>query len=212
MALAHEVRNPLTNINLASVLLEATLKGPDQKIYLDIIKRSSIRINKLINDLLMYQQAEEAQAEKYSINELLDEVLEMTEDRITLKKIVVRKEYAAKDCKIVFNKPKMKIGLTNIIINAIDAMVPEKGELKVVTKSTRGRYIIRIEDNGCGISKQNLKLIFKPYFSQKQGGLGLGLAATYDILRSNHVGINVESQEGEGRRISWASGSRRDRR
>jgi signal transduction histidine kinase len=92
----------------------------------------------------------------------------------------------------------MQIALTNIIINAIDAMPSENGELKLTTKSIDGKYIIQVEDNGCGISKANLKHIFKPFFTKKPGGLGLGLATTYHILKSNHVGIDVESEEGKG--------------
>jgi signal transduction histidine kinase len=200
-ALAHEVRNPLSNINLAVEMLKSIIRQEDQKIYLNIIMRSSVRINDLINELLKYQQAIEVPAEKHSIHQLLDEILAMSEDRIMLKHIRVRKEYAARDCKVVLNKHKMKIALTNIIINAIDSMTSEKGELKLTTKSIAGNYAIQIEDNGCGISKANLKNIFKPYFTNKPGGLGLGLAATYHILRSNHVSVNVESAEGGGTRF-----------
>ena len=64
--------------------------------------------------------------EKHSICELLDEVLVMAEDRIMLKNITVWKQYAAQDCKVVLNRSNMKIALTNIIINAIDAMRREK--------------------------------------------------------------------------------------
>jgi signal transduction histidine kinase len=94
----------------------------------------------------------------------------------------------------------MKIALTNIIVNAIDAM-SQKGELKIITKSIERKYAIQIEDNGCGISREDLKNIFKPYFTNKPGGLGLGLAATCDILQSNHVGVFVESEEGKGTRF-----------
>ena len=200
-ALAHEVRNPLTNIKLSVVMLESVIEDNDLKLYLDIIMRSSIRINNLVNELLKYQHEDEAQAEKYSIHQLLDEVLEMAGDRIRLKNISVSKDYAAKDCKIELNKPKMKFALTNIIVNAIDAMTTAKGQLKLVTKSMEDKYVIQIEDNGCGISKQNLKNIFKPYFTNKPGGLGLGLSTTYDILQSNHVRVTVESREGEGTRF-----------
>ena len=99
------------------------------------------------------------------------------------------------------SRPKMKIALTNIIINAVEAMTSGKGELKLVTKIVEGDYIILIEDNGCGISRKNLKNIFKPYFTNKPGGLGLGLATTFNILRANCVGINVESEEGHGSRF-----------
>ena len=197
-AMAHEVRNPLTNINLAVEMLRMALNARDQQTYLDIIMRSSVRINELVNELLKYQTADEIQTEKHSICELLDEVLIMAEDRIMLKNITVWKQYAEQDCKIVFNKSNMKIALTNIIINAIDAMNPENGELKLVTQSVNGRYIIRIEDNGCGIRKEDLKYIFKPNYTKKPGGLGIGLATTQEILQLNHVGINVESVEGEG--------------
>ena len=141
------------------------------------------------------------QAEKHSIHQLLDEVLAMTEDRIMLKNIRVRKDYTTLDCKIWVNKEKIKIALINIIINAIDAMPSKKGKLKLVTKSINGKCIIEIEDNGIGISKQNLKNIFKPYFTNKAGGLGLGLSTTLDILHSNHARVKVHSDEGIGTRF-----------
>ena len=125
----------------------------------------------------------------------------MANDRIKLKNISVSKDYAIEDCKIVLNRPQMMIALTNIIINAIDAMESEKGELKLVTKSIAGKHVIEIADNGCGISKKDLKYIFTPYYSNKPGGLGLGLATTFEILRLNHIGINVKSEVGEGTRF-----------
>lgn len=197
-ALAHEVRNPLSNINLAVEILKQMTGDDDQKIYLDIILRASGRINSLVTDLLTSCHADEMGSGKHSIHQLLDEVLAMTQDRIRLKNIAVIKDYAKQDCVIVLNRPKMKIALTNIIINAIEAMTSGKGKLKLVTKLIDGRYAVHIEDNGCGISKEDLKNIFKPYFTNKPGGMGLGLATTYAILLSNHVRINVESKEGGG--------------
>jgi signal transduction histidine kinase len=197
-ALAHEVRNPLSNINLALEMLQSTIKDEEQKIYLDIIMRGSVRINNLISDLTAYYQAEEMRLEKHSIHQMIDEVLAMTEDRIMLKNIVVKKDYTALDCKICVDSHKIKIALTNIIINAIDAMPSENGKLKLVTKSWNNKCTIEIEDNGMGISKENLKNIFKPYFTNKPGGMGLGLSTTLDILVSNHAGIDIQSQEGVG--------------
>ncbi len=196
-ALAHEVRNPLTNINLSIEMLESGADNDPQQ-YLDIIKRSSEKINNLINELVKYQQADEAPAGKHSIHQLLDEVLNLAEDRLTLKHITITKEFTANDFEIIMKRPKMKIALTNLIVNAVEAMPPENGRLKIVTKSLAGKYVIRIEDNGCGISKKDLRNIFKPFFTNKLKGLGLGLSSTYDILRSNHVGVTVESEERKG--------------
>lgn len=201
-ALAHEVRNPLSNINLAVEMLKSLISNDEYKIYLDIILRGAARINDLVTDLLTSTQAVEIQAGKHSIHQLINEVVAMTDDRIRLKNITIRKDYATRDRKIILDKQKMKIALINIIINAIDAMPSEKGELKLITKSRDGKYVIQIEDNGCGISKAHLKHIFKPFFTKKPGGLGIGLATTYHILQSNHIGINVESEEGKGTRFT----------
>jgi signal transduction histidine kinase len=199
--LAHEIRNPLTNINLSVELIEAEVKNDDLKLYIDIIKRSSVRINGLINELLRYQQTDEVPADKHSTHQLLDEILETAKDRIALKNITVKKEYAVQECKIVLNRPKMKMALTNIIINAIEAMETDKGQLSLVTKSMGDKYIVEIKDNGCGISKDNLQYIYKPFFTNKPGGLGFGLAIAYDILRSDLVGVSVRSKKGEGTRF-----------
>lgn len=199
--LAHEIRNPLSNINLATEMLKSVAIDDYQKTYLDIIMRGCARISNLVTDILTSLQTGELQMEKHSIHQLLDETLAIAGDRLQLKNITVRKQYTAQDCKMIMNGPKMKIALTNIIINAIDAMPPEKGQLTLVTKSTGGKYILEIEDNGTGISKENLKNIFKPYFTSKPGGMGIGLSATLDILHSNHVRVAVESEEGSGTRF-----------
>jgi len=200
-ALVHEVRNPLNNINLSVEMLGFAIKDDDLTMYLDVIKRSSVRISNLINELLTYQQTDNPQKRKHSIHHLLDEVVEMAGDQLMLKNISVKKAYSSHDCSGIFNRLGMKIALTNIINNAIDAMTPCYGELKLVTKSIDGKYIIQIEDNGCGISKANLKKIFTPYFTNKPGGLGLGLSTSYHILRSNQVGVLVSSVEGLGTRF-----------
>ena len=199
--LVHELRNPLTNIMLTVHLLESKILDDNDRMYMDIIKRSSLRINDLVNDLLKGQQGDQVQTEKYSIHQLLDEVIEMASDKIELKNIVVKKNYAPYDLKLKMDKPKIKIALTNIIINAIDAMGSQNGELRLGTKLIKGKYAVSIQDNGSGISKENLPLIFNPYFTNKPGGIGVGLAATKDILLSNHVGVRVESLTGHGTRF-----------
>lgn len=200
-ALAHEVRNPLTTINLAVQLLKSPTKVHDNKFYLDIILDASNQINDLINNLLKSCQPDEMQLEKYSIHELLDEALALTENRVLLKNITVRKEYTTLDCKILVNKQKIRIALTNLIINAIEAMHSAQGKLTLITKSINGRCVIIVKDNGIGISKENLKNIFTPYFTDKAGGMGLGLSTTMDILNSNHAIAEVQSEVGKGTRF-----------
>jgi len=200
-ALAHEVRNPLSNISMAVKLLMSSEISAEQKLYLDIIMRGSGRINSLITDLLTSFHDDDMLSAKHSIHQLLDDVLVMNADRIMLKNIHVSKHYTTLDCRILGNKEKIKIALTNIIINAIDAMPPDGGELKLLTKSMNGNCIIEIQDNGIGISKENLLKIFNPYFTDKPGGMGLGLSTTMDILSMNNCKVDVQSEPGKGTRF-----------
>jgi signal transduction histidine kinase len=200
-ALAHEVRNPLTNINLSIDMLRSAITDNELKIYVDIIMRSSMRINHLINELLQYQEIEDSETNKHSLHQLLDEVLTLTADRIMLKKIRVKKEYGAEDGKICGDREKIGLALTNIIINAIEAMSAYNGELTLVIRSIGNKYVIEIADNGTGIKNEQLKDIFRPHFSNKPGGMGLGLSTTLEILQYNHVVVDVSSEEGRGTRF-----------
>jgi len=179
-------------------MLKSIITDSELKIYLDIISRSSTRINYLINELLKYQEIEDTETNKHSLHQLLDEVLTLTADRITLKKIKVRKEYNAEEGKISVDKAQIGIALTNIIINAIEAMAEQNGELTLVTRSIGNKYVIEIADNGIGIKNEQLKDIFRPNFTNKPGGMGLGLSTTLEILQYNHVVVDVSSEEGRG--------------
>lgn len=200
-ALAHEVRNPLANINLSVEMLEAATEDGDRKVYQDIIMRNTLRINNLIEGLLRYQPTDISKTENYSVYRLLDEALEISRDRILLRNVLIKRTYTATDCQVTVNVAKMKIALTNLIINAIDAMTGRKGILTLATQSLDGKYIVHVEDNGCGISPENMKHISTAFFTTKASGLGLGLSTTYDVFRSNNVGVNVESTEGTGTRF-----------
>ncbi len=192
--LAHEVRNPLASIKLSAEILHSILKDDDLKDYLDIIMRNSVRINDLITKLLTYQKQEREET-SHSVNGLLTEVLYIVRDRMKLKNITVINTFSADDFVIVANEEKMKIAFTNIIVNAIDAMPSEKGILKLSGKYITGKYVIEIEDNGCGISAAHLQSIFNAGFTNKPGGLGFGLQITKTILEANNVEIKVESDE-----------------
>ena len=200
-ALAHEVRNPLTNINLSIEMLTSTALDNEQKIYVDIIKRASFRINGLVRELLVSSGPGEIPFDNQPIHQLLDEVLAMTEDRIRLKNITVRKDYSTIDCRILMNKQQIKTALVSIVINAIEAMPAESGKLKLGTRSINGQCIITIEDNGMGIGKEDLPNIFKPFFTSKPGGMGLGLSTTLEILNANHARVKVKSEIGVGTRF-----------
>ena len=138
--IAHEVRNPLTNINLAVEQLQTELNGlrPENgELMLEMINRNSIRINGLITDLLNSTKFTDLIYTKISVNHLLDETLELARDRIQLKNIAVVKNYVATICDISVDVERIKIAFLNIIVNAVEAMEPGNGVLRLSTSDQR---------------------------------------------------------------------------
>lgn len=196
--LVHEIRNPLANISLAADILSLGQVEKEQHQFTDIIKRGVERINHILTSFLTAQNDEEIQSEPCSINQLLEEALLINRDRISLKKVVVRKNFAADDLTILVRKQEIKMALINIIVNAIEAMASTGGILILSSSLINGQCLIEIQDNGIGISEKNLPSIFDPYYTSKSGGLGLGLSTTMDILLSNCGTMDVRSEEGTG--------------
>jgi signal transduction histidine kinase len=199
--IAHEVRNPLTNINLAVEQLQTELNGfrPENgELMLDMINRNSARINMLITDLLNSTKFTDLIPTKVSANQLLDETLEHAYDRIQLKSIAVIKNYSTGIRDISVDVERIKIAFLNIIVNAVEAMEPGKGVLRLTTLSREDKCVIQIADNGPGISEESQSRIFEPYFTNKPKGTGLGLTNTQNIILNHNGQIAFESKKGEG--------------
>jgi PAS domain S-box-containing protein len=198
--LAHEIRNPLNNISLSlSELIEQSkTNGNGSDMYLDIIKRNSLRIGDIITELLDSSRPASIQVQKKPLQDILDESIESAMDRMTLKKIKLNKSYTNKKLEVVCDAEKLKIAFLNIIINAIEAMEEGKGHLTVTIKTHGAEQVVIIKDNGSGISQENLTHLFEPYFTSKRNGMGLGLASTLNILQSHRASVDVQSQLEKG--------------
>ncbi len=197
--IAHEIRNPLTNINLSLEQLEAELPvNMDLKMYFDIVKRNSDRIGSLITELLNSSKPAQLSVSKYSINKLIKETLVLVQDRLILRNVKVNTNFSPDICDISVDAGKLKIAFLNIIINAIEAMHDSNGELTIITKLDDPYCVIEIEDNGRGIPQQDVGRIFDPFFSGKPKGTGLGLSTTHNIILTHEGLIDVVSVVGKG--------------
>ncbi|MEO5595145.1 MAG: CHASE3 domain-containing protein [Chitinophagaceae bacterium] len=197
--IAHEVRNPLTNINLAMEQLKSEMvNGEDNIILFEMVNRNSNRINQLITDLLNSTKFAELTYGKTSINTLLDEALDLAKDRIALYNTRVVKQYSSDICDVAVDKEKLKIAFLNIIVNAIEAMEPGKGILTITTKGENNKCVIEMADNGSGMDKESLGRLFEPYFTSKPKGNGLGLTNTQNIILNHKGTIQAESEKGKG--------------
>jgi PAS domain S-box-containing protein len=198
-AIAHEVRNPLNNINLSVEQMAQENMGESGAVYMDIISRNSKRINDLITELLLSSSLPpENVREKRSLQHILDESIATIIDRITLKKVNWKVIYPEEPAYVMADPLKLKIAFTNIIINAIEAMNENHGELDISVTSQNGHHLVSIKDNGTGISKDNLPHLFEPYFTFKRNGLGLGLATTLNIIQSHKASIDVQTGIDQG--------------
>jgi signal transduction histidine kinase len=193
--MAHEIKNPLNNISLALEQLgEVIGKQQDSAMLLEIIKRNTTRINVLVTDLLNSTRYLQLKFVTVSINDIIDQALEIAKDRLKLQHVDIVKNYDSDICKVTVDPDKIGIAFLNIIINAVEAMEGRPGKIEISTEAKENSCYITIKDNGNGMPPEVLSKLFEPFHSTKSKGTGLGLTNSQNIIL-NHGGlINVESE------------------
>ena len=202
--LAHEVRNPLNNIAMSAEYLNDENNSEDERLYLDIIKRNSNRINNLISELLQSSIPRDNTLKPHTLQLITNEVIAASADRVTLKKMKANISYHEQPATIHADFENLKLALLNIVINAIEAMEENNGILTVSIDIEEKNAILKITDNGCGISEENIGRIFEPYYTRKRNGSGLGLPFTLNILKAHKAAIEVTSTPGKGSNFTIA--------
>jgi PAS domain S-box-containing protein len=196
--LAHEVRNPLNNITISASQLQSEINKTEPLLYLDIIKRNSIRIDNLITELLHSSNPKDNSQRPTYLQHIIDEVVAAANDRITLKKIKLTIDYPSTPISIMADKQNLKLALLNILINATEAVKEISGIISIHLLNKEQKALMHITDNGCGISEENINRIFEPYYTSKQTGAGLGLSFTLSIMKAHGANTDVVSSRGEG--------------
>ncbi|QJW89048.1 PAS domain S-box protein [Spirosoma taeanense] len=200
-SIAHEVRNPLTNLSLALEQLKDELATDDECVtmFTDIIGRNVDRIGQLITEMLNSSKPRELERRRQDFNEVVKATVQLVSDRIKLKRMRLITSYSTSDCHALLDREQVKTALLNILVNAVEAMEEGKGVLIVRTICTEdSRVCVEVTDNGGGISEADRQRLFDPFFTGKSGGMGLGLTATQNIINSHKGSIEVESQVNQG--------------
>lgn len=196
--MAHEIRNPLNNISLAIDQLQQELNDETVFPYVGIIGRNINRINDLITELMAISHPAELSLEPIAVQNVLDSTLSAAVDRLTLKKIKLNITYPDAPLYIRAHAQTLSIALLNILINAVEAVKEDEGKISLRAAQDDGQVVLMIGDNGHGISKEDISHLFEPYFTKKRNGVGLGLAATLNILQGHSAHVEVSSNIGEG--------------
>ncbi|WPP51488.1 hybrid sensor histidine kinase/response regulator [Catalinimonas niigatensis] len=198
-SIAHEVRNPLTNINLAleQFTFEAT-EDDTLEVYLEIIKRNTKRINQLITEMLKSSKPSTLNLKPTSLNNVLETSLRLASDRLKLQEIKVIKLFDQELEEIPLDLEKLSMAFLNVITNAIEAVEPKKGIVTLKTRKIGKFQVVQICDNGPGIEQDEIKKLFDAFHTGKKGGMGLGLTSTQNIVNAHGAKISVDSTLNKG--------------
>lgn len=198
---SHEIKNPLGIIQSTSELLTSMPNADEkQKRLSSVITEESIRLNRIVTDFLEFARPHKLNLDECHIEEVIRKNISFFKPELEGKGIVVYDKMNDRSFKIQADDDLLYRALMNILLNSIQA-IENPGSITVNVEEEKGGYRIEIEDTGSGISKENMKKIFNPFFTTKDKGTGLGLPIVRKIIEGHQGRIEVESQAGSGTKV-----------
>ncbi len=207
--LAHEIKNPLSTINVNLKLLAEDLRaarGENERRWLRRITSVQVeadRLKGIVDDFLRYAGKYELNLATVDVRRLVDEVVEFFGPQAEAARVVMRAQLPEGEVRCRVDPNLLKQALLNLMLNAVDAM-SDGGELLVRLAGQRGRALLEVIDTGTGIPPDQLPRIFEVYYSTKKTGTGLGLPTTRRIVREHAGTLHVDSEPGKGTRFTIA--------
>ncbi|MCK5634942.1 MAG: DUF3365 domain-containing protein [Anaerolineales bacterium] len=192
----HELRHPLAVISNAVYFLKSTQTGADEKTveYLDILAEEVQNANHIIGDLLDMGRSRPPEPAIVTLSSAMAKVL----DRVPpTENITVRWDIPDNELAVYVDEGQIGIVFRNLVENAYQAML-EGGELKLEVAAEKNRVLLRVTDNGTGISEENKTKIFEPLFTTKPRGVGLGLVISKNLVEANGGSIEIENSDEYG--------------
>ena len=217
--LAHEIKNPLTPIQLSAERIKKRFtqiafsipKTRENEEFGELITQSSriiVEESRNLKDLLdefsRFARMPLSKPKYENLHRLIDKTVAFYEDRISSVRII--KNYDDSITKVYLDSSQFQRVFINLLDNSLDVLAADtsgSGEICIVTKLNDSRGTVRIEfqDSGPGISIEDYDLLFLPYFSTKKKGTGLGLAIVRQIISEHNGFIRAEPNQPKGTRI-----------
>jgi len=201
---AHELGNPLNSLNIHLQLLERDLRkrqtdGEEEDLLESVrIARSEVgRLDTIINQFLGAVRPAHATRSMVSINQVVQESLSFLQPEFKDRDVILQEEFGEGLPLIPANPDQLKQAFYNLIKNAVQAL-SHGGILRVTTSRSDTHLQIAFEDNGTGISIEDMAHITEPYFTRKKGGTGLGLFIVQRILHEHGGHLELLSESGRG--------------
>jgi two-component system NtrC family sensor kinase len=215
---AHEINNPLAGIRTYAKLMlkrgAELFPGESAKYikYIETIESESARCGEIVRGLLQFARPTKPKISKHDINSLVQDTLRLVQHQVDLLNIEVKLELAPESPEISCDDQKIKQALVALLLNACDAVQSDSGCIVIRTRlrTEENRLEIAIQDNGIGMDEETRSHMFEPFFTtktvspEKETSLnsGLGVSVVYEIVKSHHGTIKVESELGQGTTIT----------
>ena len=191
---AHEIRNPLTSIKGFFQLL---CQGVSKQEYFDVVNAEFNRIEDIINEFLTFAKPQAMELKNVEVKTLLKEVKTLLESKANLNNVQIFQEFDHNISKTLCDPNQIKLVFINLLKNSIEAM-PKGGKITIKVCTEAKHLLVKIIDNGIGISEDRIQILGEPFFSNKEKGIGLGLTACFRILRQHNGTITFKSKESQG--------------
>lgn len=193
--IAHEINTPLGIIlGYTQLMMDDFDTNSETHANMKVIERQTKACRRIVSDLLKFSRQSESIKTSIDINEIIKEVLSVTEHTLNINKIQVVRQFEQGLSPVIGDAEKLHQVFINLFTNAQYAM-PEGGRIIITTSRHRNEVHIRVTDTGSGIAEHIKNRIFDPFFTTKDvgKGTGLGLSVTYGIIQEHGGSITVES-------------------
>jgi signal transduction histidine kinase len=201
--LAHEIKNPLSTIQLNLQLLREDL-DPDDPVFgrmarrLETVQKETSRLRDIVDDFLRYAGRLELNKQPVDVNAMLEDLVDFLTPQAQVQRVQLRLRKSDGPLVVPLDERHMKQTILNLMINALQAMSEHGGEIILSARREDGRAVIEVTDTGRGIEPAAVPQIFDAYYSKKKGGTGLGLAIVRRLVEEHGGRISVTSEVGKG--------------
>jgi two-component system sensor histidine kinase PilS (NtrC family) len=197
--LAHEIKNPLASLTGSIQLLSEDIRyEPDHDRLMQIILREADRLSSLASNFLLYARPPAGKVEVIELDKVLTDMAELFEKDASNNGRIATTKNIQSNIRISMDPVHLRQILWNLLLNASEAIEGE-GAINIEMYALKNKNVcIKISDNGCGMSQEELKSIFDPFYTTKTNGTGLGLSIVHRILEAYDSWLNVESEANIG--------------
>ncbi len=214
---AHELYNPIGAVKLNIDLLDMQVGDGDQDLKQSVarLKRGAEHLSTIVTDLRYLTRPRDPERRLTDLNKLLDEVVELASDRLDRTRTEVVRQYTSNLQTGQFDPQQLRKVFLNLLINAVEAsaqnsrvvlqtmFVPPTEAVRFSEfNGQHGALRVSVVDFGAGMSEETRNRIFEAFYTTKKNGTGLGMMITQEIIKKHGGKIEIESQEGEGTRVS----------